>query len=257
MELELVESWEEILKNAHNFNNFSESSDFKSSDAFNRFGKFSNWYYFPTQDFFAPNKFIGYKDTTFNSYEGEGHGSSTKNILNNYFDQVKFGSDNFEYFSDRLQEFAKSVGHKLSVKTYKTGGIFYPKKEFLGKEKSFNDSLVQGGETIEISEGDKKKKYVSYYERNPNLRYTVINKKGTTCCVCGFDFYKAYGDRGQGYIEVHHTKPISSYDGKHPVNPDTDMEVVCSNCHRMIHRSRKNILSIEEIKKIIIRRGGK
>jgi predicted HNH restriction endonuclease len=27
--------------------------------------------------------------------------------------------------------------------------------------------------------------------------------------------------------------------------------VVCSNCHRMIHRSRNNVLSINDLKKIL------
>jgi 5-methylcytosine-specific restriction protein A len=251
MDLELVESWEDILDNAHNFNNFSDSSNFNNSDAFNRFGKFSNWYYFPAQGFFAPNKFIGYKNTTFESYDGDGHGSRTKNILNNYFVQIIPGSDNFNKIKTELEKFVNLHGHNVSSKTYSTGGIFYPKKEYLGLEENFNDSLIQGGEPIDIIEGGKKMKYVSYYERDPRMRTNVINKKGTMCSACGFNFQNIYGERGRDYIEVHHIKPISSFNDKHHVNPDTDMEVVCSNCHRMIHRSRNNVLSIDDLKKII------
>ncbi len=54
------------------------------------------------------------------------------------------------------------------------------------------------------------------------------------CEVCGFDFGATYGQRGVGYIECHHTTPLSS---SGPVVTSTrDLALVCSNCHRMLHR---------------------
>lgn len=57
------------------------------------------------------------------------------------------------------------------------------------------------------------------------------------CECCGFDFQKTYGDRGAGFIECHHKKPVSEIEIGRPTRLQ-DLALVCSNCHRMIHRTR-------------------
>jgi 5-methylcytosine-specific restriction protein A len=89
-----------------------------------------------------------------------------------------------------------------------------------------------------FEEGKQKKRFTNYYERNPKLRTAAIQYHGTRCMACGFDFEKVYGKHGTGYIEVHHLLPVSSLKMKTKVDPKTDMAVVCSNCHRMIHRKK-------------------
>jgi 5-methylcytosine-specific restriction protein A len=69
------------------------------------------------------------------------------------------------------------------------------------------------------------------------------------CEVCSFDFAAFYGDRGIGFIECHHTKPVSMLDGESRTHID-DLAMVCSNCHRMIHRTRP-WLSIGELKSLL------
>jgi 5-methylcytosine-specific restriction protein A len=55
------------------------------------------------------------------------------------------------------------------------------------------------------------------------------------CEVCGFDFGETYGPRGAGYIECHHRVPLSVTG---PTTTRTgDLALLCSNCHRMAHRS--------------------
>ena len=88
------------------------------------------------------------------------------------------------------------------------------------------------------------------YERDPLNRRIALEIHGTVCVVCGFDFEKFYGKRGQGFIEVHHTLPLSLSGEQQPVNPQTDLLPVCSNCHRIIHRRRDKVLTIEEMKQI-------
>lgn len=66
---------------------------------------------------------------------------------------------------------------------------------------------------------------------------SVLQSGGTLNCeVCGFDYGQTYGPRGQGFIEVHHVRPL------HDSGPTTtrlrDLALLCSNCHRMIHRTR-------------------
>lgn len=69
--------------------------------------------------------------------------------------------------------------------------------------------------------------------------------------VCDFDFEDVYGELGKDFIEVHHTKPLSSLDQETIVNPQEDLVCLCSNCHRMIHRRRDKILSVDELKEIM------
>ena len=69
--------------------------------------------------------------------------------------------------------------------------------------------------------------------------------------MCRFDFEKSYGERGKGFIEVHHIKPLSSSNEEMIINPETDLVPVCANCHRMIHRRKDHILSIEEMNSLI------
>jgi 5-methylcytosine-specific restriction protein A len=57
-----------------------------------------------------------------------------------------------------------------------------------------------------------------------------------SCSICGFEFEAVYGDIGRLFIEAHHTKPISQLDKAEEVSIN-DLIAVCSNCHRMLHRT--------------------
>ncbi|MGA5035517.1 HNH endonuclease [Streptomyces capoamus] len=76
-------------------------------------------------------------------------------------------------------------------------------------------------------------------ERDKKLRQKKIDSVlgrglSLSCEVCEFDFEAVYGDRGAGYIECHHVIPL------HVAGEGTtklsDLALICSNCHRMIHR---------------------
>ncbi|KQN34289.1 hypothetical protein ASE92_11805 [Pedobacter sp. Leaf41] len=99
-------------------------------------------------------------------------------------------------------------------------------------------------------EGKPSKRLVNYYERKPHLRAKAILLHGTTCKICKFNFEKHYGEYGEDYIEVHHLVPISKLIDPTEINPETDMTVLCANCHRMAHRSRSTPLSVEELRGI-------
>lgn len=81
------------------------------------------------------------------------------------------------------------------------------------------------------------KKKVQYFKNHGKL----------DCEVCEFDFYKVYGDLGKGFIEAHHRVPLSELDSEKTTTLE-DLALVCSNCHRMLHRST----SIAELKQKII-----
>jgi predicted HNH restriction endonuclease len=85
--------------------------------------------------------------------------------------------------------------------------------------------------------------------------FKVTNQGKVFCTVCSFDFLDMYGEHGRDFIEVHHTEPLHEKDIR---GEKTSLKkalpkiaLVCSNCHRMIHRKRGKMLSISAIKKIV------
>jgi predicted HNH restriction endonuclease len=105
-------------------------------------------------------------------------------------------------------------------------------------------------ESFQPLEGEKRARYSSYYERNPFYRSRAIEIHGLTCMACNFNFGEKYGALGRGFIHVHHNKPVSGT-GPTRVNPQTDMSVLCPNCHAMIHRQKDKTLSIGELRSIV------
>jgi 5-methylcytosine-specific restriction protein A len=75
-------------------------------------------------------------------------------------------------------------------------------------------------------------------ERNRTASRQAKKLHGTRCQACALDFGERYGDLGKGFIEAHHLRPIGSLEEGVPVKYDVsaDFAVLCSNCHRMIHR---------------------
>ena len=89
-------------------------------------------------------------------------------------------------------------------------------------------------------------------ERSPRLRVAALRIHGYLCQVCGFDFEGKYGAWGRGFIEVHHIQELAGAPAEGvEVDPATDLAVVCSNCHRMIHRRPGCALPLAELREII------
>jgi 5-methylcytosine-specific restriction protein A len=90
------------------------------------------------------------------------------------------------------------------------------------------------------------------YERNPDARRRCIEHYGCRCSVCDFDFERTYGTLGNGFIHVHHLKPLSEIREAYVIDPITDLRPICPNCHAMIHRVAET-MTIEELRKRIHR----
>ena len=91
-------------------------------------------------------------------------------------------------------------------------------------------------------------------ERNKKLvekkKSSFLSQHGKIFCEgCKFDFELRYGARGLGFIECHHTTPVSELlpDAKTNLS---DLALLCSNCHRMVHR-KKPWLSLDHLKSLI------
>jgi len=104
----------------------------------------------------------------------------------------------------------------------------------------------------QIIEGAKKLVIVNKYERNVKARAECLKVWGSICVVCSFDFKKVYGKLGDGFIHVHHLKPLNQIGKEYKVNPKEDLRPVCPNCHAMLHSS-SNCLSIQDLKAILQR----
>ena len=103
-----------------------------------------------------------------------------------------------------------------------------------------------------FEEGYKKTVTVNVYERDRRARDRCIELHGLICKVCERDFHSMYGDRGDGFIHIHHLSPLSLVNGSCQVDPNTDLVPVCPNCHAMIHRGER-MLSIEEMRTLWFR----
>ncbi len=104
-----------------------------------------------------------------------------------------------------------------------------------------------------VAEG--KERLITHIARERN-REIVHKKKQQAlkqgllkCCVCNFSFIDSFGTE---FIECHHVKPISEF-GETTTKLE-DLELVCPNCHRMLHRKFEgHFLSIDELKNRIIK----
>jgi hypothetical protein len=69
------------------------------------------------------------------------------------------------------------------------------------------------------------------------------------CEACDFDFAKRYPSLGSGFCEVHHREGLAAR-GNARNTPLADLAILCSNCHRMIHRT-KPMLTVSAFRDLI------
>ncbi len=116
---------------------------------------------------------------------------------------------------------------------------------------------TENDDEFEFFEG--KEKYVLHRTKERNANISKLKKEERllaigclSCDVCGFDFNQTYGERGYGFIECHHNKPISELTEESVTQLD-DLSLLCSNCHRIIHRIRPWI-SVSMLRECVARR---
>lgn len=122
-----------------------------------------------------------------------------------------------------------------------------------------SDSSADGNIILDSYQNDngysliERKKYRIHrtIERNNELVKLVKGNSNYRCACCDFKFSEFYGDIGANFIEAHHLVPLSSLsDGEvRSYGPD-DFAILCSNCHKMIHKLADSS-RIDELKRII------
>lgn len=104
-----------------------------------------------------------------------------------------------------------------------------------------DESFLEGGATFRTHLAKERSPALVARAKKRRLQSVGVLR----CDVCGFSFEAVYGEIGRGYIEAHHQTPIARLVGSTPTRVD-DVALVCSNCHRMIHRG--NPFTVEELK---------
>lgn len=115
----------------------------------------------------------------------------------------------------------------------------------------------EDGDDDSYPEGAKKFKEHMETERNRKVvRLAKARRLEQTgkleCEACNFDFAKIYGESGTGFIEAHHRVPIASIAAPTHVRIE-DFELVCSNCHSMLHRM-KPLKTALELRKHLLKK---
>lgn len=131
--------------------------------------------------------------------------------------------------------------------------------EKTSKATQTNRDVIVYPEDLQISEGAKRRVNTTVYERSKRLRDAAIQHYSgdgsIKCEACSFDFAEQYGNLGEGYIEMHHKKPLFQYGDQATSEfikeAIRDLAPLCSNCHRMIHRSRTSRLTVGELRSVV------
>lgn len=183
----------------------------------------------------------------FDSYFIETKREGWKDINKNPAKLSGFSFQVFNEFKNKSENFIYSI-----IKNYYDGNIKI-------KPSIFEDLISEDISNSEINnstrtEGGIKVRIQRSLERKPKLRQLALKIHGYKCQVCNFDFENFYGIWGKNFAEVHHLIPLSKLKGKkYKTDPKTDLAVLCSNCHRMVHRKKNVTLSLEELKEKIVR----
>ena len=109
------------------------------------------------------------------------------------------------------------------------------------------------GEFGAFPEGRAKKRMHLVRERNPHLvrvarELRLQDDPLLRCEVCNFSYVEIYGERGRGFIEVHHIVPLSELKASTHTRV-VDLALLCANCHRIVHRSPT--LSISDMRALL------
>lgn len=100
-------------------------------------------------------------------------------------------------------------------------------------------AIAEDGKQLRNIEEVKVRK--EHYRYEGRLKASQIKRikleKGYTCEACGMSFANRYPGLGDEFIECHHKVPYANLTAgeSRKLNLD-DFMVLCSNCHKMIHR---------------------
>jgi len=181
---------------------------------------------------FVPSRFIGYQDISLEKHEANKHlidGKKTNpaitKVLSSRLEQNDSLEKKFLAYCDSFAEQATAYSKRRYWK-------FNLKEDF--QQNKILDGQFPEGKLVERVHISRERNSKAVIRAKKNFK----TKHGRLFCqICKFDFEKEYGETGKDFIEGHHTIAVSDMKPGHKTSPD-DIAMLCSNCHRMVHRKR-------------------
>ncbi len=194
---------------------------------------------------FAPSRFIGYANNSIQLHKNndDKDGKETNPAIEKLAD-ASLGENND--LEKKFLTYCSDLGINPKNNHRKYWIFDFGENDFIENE-LLNDEFPEG----KIVERKHKIRERSVEVVNAKKKLFQKTHNHLFCELCGFDFHEKYGDIGKKFIEAHHTIPVSEMKDGHKTKLE-DLVLLCSNCHRMIHR-RRPWLRINELKKLIVR----
>ncbi|TXF89343.1 HNH endonuclease [Neolewinella aurantiaca] len=147
----------------------------------------------------------------------------------------------FEEFAGRREDLRRLANQIRSIAAHP---VLNDKLAEIESADSFDNGVDEGAVVFRLHKFRERDKSIVAKKK----RVEMAKSGKLVCEVCAFNFTEVYGDLGLGFIECHHRRPLST------LQPDEktrlkDLALVCSNCHRMLHRQLET-LSVEALKEI-------
>jgi len=155
---------------------------------------------------------------------------------------------NFRRFDPSYTGKGLQRGNKLEAVVWEE---FVGQKELLSHIAAAIRAKYQSQEVVELDGGEEEEGFIEgkvvyrvHVTKERNKALVAAAKKRARerdgrlrCAVCTFDFGVFYGEVGEDFIECHHTQPLSELTKETKTRVE-DIALLCSNCHRMVHRYR-------------------
>jgi 5-methylcytosine-specific restriction enzyme A len=233
--VELVSTTAQVAENLYTFGGYRTSSDPRRRSFYLdrlRLGKQFVVAKSGAQYLFAPSRFAGYADCTYERHVAFPHkdGKLTTPRLTSLLGKPTADTSIESIYLSLCEEVGAIPALKERTYWLLATGI-EPMPKLQSGEPGFPD------EVAEFVEGATKRVVVNAYERDPKARSACLIHHGYSCVICQFNFADHFGEIGKDFIHVHHLDPISKAKEAHTIDPVNDLRPVCPNCHAMLHHS--------------------
>ncbi|HVU59086.1 MAG TPA: HNH endonuclease [Puia sp.] len=197
---------------------------------------------------FAPSRFLGYQKNAISRFahiqiDGRDTNVAISTILGGEPTAV-----------DALEEAYIRYCLMLNIRPRAAGNFGAPRRFW---ELTLERELPADAETgDEFPEGKMVERLHRARERNSKVvalaKKRFLEKHGRLFCeICKFHFESVYGPIGENFIEGHHTLPVSEMPPDYKTTPE-EIALLCSNCHRMIHKKRP-WLTMDQIQRLLVK----
>jgi predicted HNH restriction endonuclease len=195
---------------------------------------------------FAPSRFLGYVyNELYKHALSEKDGRETNKAISAILQTMPLQNSSLE---QKYFDYCFSLG----IKPNKNGAFGAPRKFWTLKLK--HDFQEKEDLSDEFPEGRIVER--THKARERNIQVVKMAKDNFRriygklfCQICGFDFGKTYGKIGEDFIEGHHTIALSDMTPDYKTKPE-EIAMLCSNCHRMVHK-RRPWLTMAELAKLL------